>query len=134
MKLDMAKIDFLKKRAEEFLDTAEYHFKKRMYHLVAFDLEQALQLYLKYTLALKLRNFPPTHSLKELLRAIGKAYKKEKEIKKIINENIHLIANLEQAYITSRYLPAEFTKREVEELEKFSKELIKWVKKLWLKV
>jgi hypothetical protein len=29
MKLDMAKIDFLKKRAEEFLDTAEYHFKKR---------------------------------------------------------------------------------------------------------
>jgi HEPN domain-containing protein len=49
---------------------------------VAFDLEQAVQLYLKYTLALKLRNFPPTHSLKELLKAVGKAYKKEKEVEK----------------------------------------------------
>jgi HEPN domain-containing protein len=44
-----------------------------------------------------------------------------------------LIADLEQAYITSRYLPAEFTKREVEELEKFSIELIEWLKKLWPK-
>jgi HEPN domain-containing protein len=104
-----------------------------MYHLVAFDLEQAVQLYLKYTLALKLRNFPPTHSLKELLTAIGKAYKKEKEVKKIINENIHLIAELGQVYITSRYLPAEFTKKQIEELEKFSRELIEWLKKLWQK-
>jgi len=47
------KFDFLKKRAEDFLLTAKYHFKKKMYHLVAFDLEQAIQLYLKYTLALR---------------------------------------------------------------------------------
>jgi HEPN domain-containing protein len=127
------KVDFLKKRAEDFLLTAKYHFKEKMYHLVAFDLEQAVQLYLKYVLALKLRNFPPTHSLKELLRAVGKAYKREKEIEEIINKNTHLVANLEQAYLTSRYLPAEFTKNEVEELEKFSKELIEWLKKLWPK-
>jgi HEPN domain-containing protein len=101
-----------------------------MYHLVAFDLEQAIQLYLKYALALKLRSFPPAHSLKELLTAVGKAYKKEKEVEKIVNENIHLIADLEQAYITSRYLPAEFTKKQVEELEEFSRSLIKWLKKL----
>jgi HEPN domain-containing protein len=47
-----------------------------MYHLVAFDLEQVLQLYLKYTLVLKLRNFPPTHSLKELLKAARKSLQK----------------------------------------------------------
>jgi HEPN domain-containing protein len=29
------KIDFLKKRAEDFLATAKYHFKEKMYHLVA---------------------------------------------------------------------------------------------------
>jgi HEPN domain-containing protein len=39
-----------------------------------------------------------------------------------------LIADLEQAYITSRYLPVEFTKKEVEELEKFARELIEWLK------
>jgi HEPN domain-containing protein len=104
-----------------------------MYHLVAFDLEQAIRLYLKYTLVLKLRNFPPTHSLRESLRALGKAYKGEKEVEEIIDKNTHLIADLEQAYIASRYLPVEFTKRKVEELEKFSKELIEWLKKLWPK-
>ena len=76
------KIDFLKKRAEDSSLLSNTISKKKKYHLVAFDLEQAVQLYLKYTLALKLRNFPPTHSLKELLRAVGKAYKKEKEVEK----------------------------------------------------
>jgi len=124
------KLDFLKKRAEDFLKTAKYHFKEEMYHLVAFDLEQALQLYLKYFLALKLKKFPPTHSLKELLNALGKAYNKEKEIKNLIEKNSHLLADLEQAYITSRYLPAEFTKNQVKELEKFVKEIVNFFKNL----
>jgi HEPN domain-containing protein len=127
------KIDFLKKRAEDFLATAKYHFKEEMYHLVAFDLEQAAQLYLKYTLALRLRNFPPTHSLQELLKGTGKAYKKEKEIANLIERNIHFIAALEQAYITSRYLPSEFTKTQVKELAQFVKTLIKFLKNLWKK-
>jgi HEPN domain-containing protein len=127
------KIDFLKKRTDDFLVTAKYHFKEKMYHLVAFDLEQAIRLYLKYTLVLKLRNFPPTYSLRESLRALRKAYKREKEVEEIIDKNTHLTADLEQAHITSRYLPVEFNKRKVEELEKFSKELIEWLKKLWPK-
>jgi HEPN domain-containing protein len=82
---------------------------------------------------LKLRNFLPTHSLNELLKAVGQAYKKEKEVEKIVDENIYLIADLEEVYITSRYLPAEFTKNQVEELEKFSRDLIEWLKKLQTK-
>jgi len=124
------KIEFLKERAREFLETAKYHFKEEMYHLVAFDLEQALQLYLKYSLASKIREFPPTHSLKELLRGIGKVYKKEKEIKELIEGNTHLIADLEQAYISSRYLPAEFSKKQVEDLESFVKEIIDFLENL----
>jgi len=123
-------VKFLKKRAEDFLKTAGYHLKEEMYHLVAFDLEQALQLYLKYFLSLKLKKFPPTHSLKELLDATGKAYHKGKEIRKLIDQNLHLIADLEQAYITSRYLSAEFSKNQVKELEEFVKKVIKFLQNL----
>lgn len=59
-------IEYLKKRGEEFLKTSEYHLNNEMYDLGAFDLEQALQLFLKYTIFLKLKSYPPTHSLKSL--------------------------------------------------------------------
>jgi len=126
----MVQMDFLKKRAEEFLKTADYHLKEGFYHLTAFDLEQALQLYLKYFLFLKLKDYPKTHSLKELMKNLGKAYHKELEIKKIIEKNIHLIANLEEAYISSRYLPAEFTLKQVKEMKKFVEDFIKFLKTL----
>ncbi|MGB9706464.1 MAG: HEPN domain-containing protein [Microgenomates group bacterium] len=124
------KIDFLLKRAQEFLETAEYHFSNEKYHLVAFDLEQASQLMLKHALFKKLRHFPPTHSLKELLRAVGKAWGREKEIEKFGEKNVHLIADLEQAYISSRYLPAEFSRKQVEELKEFVKKLEELLNKL----
>ena len=126
----MVQVNFLKKRAEEFLKTADYHLKEGFYHLTAFDLEQALQLYLKYFLFLKLKDYPKTHSLKELMKNLGKAYHKESEIKKIIEKNIHLIANLEEAYISSRYLPAEFTLKQVKEMKKFVEDFIKFLKTL----
>lgn len=35
------KVDFLKKRAEEFLETVNYHLKRGQNNLAAFNLEQA---------------------------------------------------------------------------------------------
>lgn len=111
----MAKIDFLKDRAEDFLSNAKDLIKKGIYPLAAFNLEQALQ---------------QTHFLGELLRGIGKAYKKEKEIEKIIEKNANIIADLEHAYITSRYLPAEFFKSQVENMLNFVEKVINFLKKL----
>lgn len=105
-----------------------------MYSLAAFDLEQAVHLYLKYALALQLRNFPPTHSLEELLKGIAKAYEKEKENSQIIEKNTQMIANLVKTYITSRYLPAEFSAPQIKEMEKFVKKVIKFLKKLWKEI
>ena len=50
-----------------------------------------------------------------------------------MDRNLHLISDLEQAYLTSRYLPAEFTKKQVEDMEKFVNEMIKFLQKLWKK-
>lgn len=65
-----------------------------------------------------------------MLRAIGRAYKKGKEIEKIIKNKESFISDLEEAYLTARYLPVEFSESQVKNLEKFVKDLIKFLKKL----
>lgn len=126
----MAKAEFLKKRGKSFLKTADYHIKEKEYALAAFDFEQTLQLYLKYYIFLKLANFPKVHSLEKLLEGIGRIYKKEAEIKKILKENVNLISDLNQAYISSRYLPVEFSREQIRNMERFVKKVIKFLKKL----
>jgi HEPN domain-containing protein len=125
----MAKVDFLEKRAEEFFENAKELFKKGVYPLAAFNLQQAAQLYLKYYLFLKLKKYPKVHLLGELLKGIGKVYKKEKEVEEIIEKNANIISDLNQAYFTSRYLPAEFFKSQIERMLKFVEELINFLKK-----
>jgi HEPN domain-containing protein len=126
----MAKIDFLKKRADEFSDLAKWAFKEKYYNLAAFNLEQASQLYLKYYFGLRARKYPKTHSLEELLEGIGKIYEREKEVKKLLEENASVIGDLEQAYLTSRYLPVEFSKKRIENMFEFFEKLIDFLKKL----
>jgi HEPN domain-containing protein len=126
----MAKADFLQKRAEDFLKDGEIDIKEGRWNVAAFHFGEVCQLYLKYYLFLKLKDFPKTHSLDELLTDLGRAYKKEKEVERIKRKNLHPISDLNQAYITSRYLPVEFSKTQVEGMRKFTKELIKFLKKL----
>lgn len=126
----MVKVDFLKKRAESFLRDANFAIKEKRWFAAAFHLEQASQLYLKYYLFLKWRDFPRTHSLRELLKNLGKAYQKEKEIKKMIKKEENLISDLEEAYLTSRYLPVEFTENQVINFKKWVYKLIKFLKNL----
>lgn len=68
---------------------------------------------MKYYLALKIKTFPKTHSLRVLIKGIGKAYQKTEETEKILKENFEVIADLEEASITSRYLPVEFSGGEI---------------------
>lgn len=125
------KVDFLKKRAEEFLKGFKYYFKERDYNLAAFNLEQTAQLYLKYYLFLRLKDYPRTHSLETLLKALTKAYPHKKgQIEKILEKDASIIGDLEQAYLTSRYLPVEFSQRRIKNMERFTRELIQFLKEI----
>jgi len=124
------KIGFLKIRAEKFFNNAKKLLEEKDYEISAFCFEQAAQLLLKHYLFIKLKDFPKTHSLTQLLKYLGKAYQKEKVIEKFINENIAPIADLEEAYVASRYLPREFYKLQVEEMKRFTEKLIDFLKKL----
>ena len=108
-----------KDRADAFLDTAIYNFEKGRYDLAAFNIEQAVQLYVKTKLLELLGEFPRTHSLVTLLRELSKVFKEE-EVERFVKENIGMLTKLSDVYITSRYYTREFYKDEVKELIEFA--------------
>lgn len=127
----MVKADFLKEKAKTFLEDAQYDISRKKWFAAAFHLEQTVQLYLKYSLFKKLGDYPKVHSLEELLRGLKKVYpENRKEIERILKEKASVIGDLNQAYITSRYLPIEFNQFQIENMLKFTKELIKFLEKL----
>ncbi len=123
-------IEILRRRSENFLKNAERLLEEGIYDLAAFNLQQAVELFLKYRLFLLLGEYPRTHSIKRLLREIGKTVGKEKEVERFMNENIDRISNLENAYITSRYIPTEFERKEVENMLEVARKVIGFVKGL----
>ncbi|RLI84726.1 MAG: DNA-binding protein [Archaeoglobales archaeon] len=116
-------IEILLKRAEGFVKDALEDLKRDDYDLAMFHVEQACQLIVKAKLLDLTGYFEKTHSLRKLLGDLSSVLKKE-EIEKFVNENWNTLRNLEFAYITSRYLPEEFKRDEVEEA-------LRVYKKLW---
>jgi len=122
--------EILKERSEKFLKNAEQLIDQEIYDLAAFNIQQSVELYLKYKLLLSVGSYPKTHSIKRLLREIGKATNKIDKVARFIEENIDRISNLENAYIMSRYYPSEFEKREVENMLSVAKSIRKLVDEL----
>ena len=124
-------IDFLKRRALEFLACAESDFERESYDLVLFHVEQFLQLYLKHLIYRKIGDFPKTHSIISLFKDVIKIYG-AKRINGFYKENLETLYLLEEAYISSRYLPREYDREIAERLLEFSKnvlEVLKWLEK-----
>lgn len=112
--------EFLRERAEKFLDTAIMIYEKGYYDLSAFALEQSCQLFLKYTLWKKLGDYPKTHSLINLLEELKEGIpEKHSIIGDFINENRDIINALEMAYLESRYFPGIFFKEQIEKMINF---------------
>ncbi|MFB6350458.1 MAG: HEPN domain-containing protein, partial [Bradymonadaceae bacterium] len=67
---------------------------------------------------------PRTHALKQLLDSYGQATDRARETDEFLDDHIDVISNLENAYITARYLPGDFRKKEIENMSG-------WVDRLW---
>lgn len=102
--------EFLKEKAEKFLETAKELYKKEYYDLCSFNIEEATQLFLKYSLWKSLGDFEKTHSIKRLILQYQKLSDKLEEVNKLLNKHEETINDLEVAYIESRYIPVVFTK------------------------
>jgi HEPN domain-containing protein len=120
--------EILKIRAEKFLETARDLYKKEYYDLCAFNIEQAVQLFLKYELWKILGDFEKTHKISELLEHYKIASGKVKEIDNLKENYKQTIYDLEIAYIESRYLPAQFLKEQIDLMFKFVEDLLNILK------
>jgi HEPN domain-containing protein len=125
--MEEKRIDFLKERAREFFEEAKELLKKKRYNLSAFNLEQAIQLFVKYLIGKKLGDWPKTHYLSELVPDLVKVYK-NKKILKFYRENELFFENLEDAYFVSRYFPKKFSENSLLQLFEKSEEFLELVK------
>ena len=87
--------------------------------MAAFNIEQAVQLYVRTKLLELLGGFPRAHSLVTLLRELSRVFKEE-EVERFVKENIGMLTKLSDVYITSRYYTREFYEEEVKELMEFA--------------
>jgi len=117
-------IRVLLRRAESFIKDSLEDLKREDFDLAMFHIEQACQLLIKAKLLELTGYFEKTHSLRRLLIDLSKIFK-GKELEDFIKGNWQMLRNLEYAYITSRYLPEEFKKEEVEQALQFYEKLKK---------
>jgi HEPN domain-containing protein len=97
-------VEFPKERALQFFEMSKAAAERGFYELALFHAEQALQLYTKY-LIYKLGDFPKTHLLRDLLDKVLELYGAVCNLDDFLRRRSAVVALLEHAYITSRYLP-----------------------------
>ena len=123
------KIKFLKERAFEFWEEGVKLFNEKKYNLSVFNIEQAVQLWIKYLIALKIGDWPKTHYFSELIESVSDIYK-SKEIIEFYKKNEIFFNNLEDAYYTSRYFPKVFSENTAAQLIENSKKFITITEKI----
>jgi len=116
----------LRKRAREYLRTYEFHLSRGVYDLAMFDLEQALQLSVKASLLEEGVAYPRTRSIRRLLELLA-GVRNNEGLRNIVKEYAVEIRLLEEAYISSRYVVAEFSEDEVLRVKRAFDEVISHV-------
>jgi HEPN domain-containing protein len=117
-------IQFLKKRAQEFWEAGKRFFNEGKYNLSAFHLEQAVQLWIKYLIGIKIGDWPKTHYLSELIKELVRAWD-ERKFLEFYQQKELFFDDLEDAYFVSRYFPKEFTQNGVSQLIENAQEFLR---------
>jgi len=121
-------VELLKNRALRMLNHVKQSLVDGDYDISVFMADQATQLYLKSIIFELTGELPRVHMLlRRLLDILKNILGKPNEVDKFIRENRSLLIRLEDAYISSRYLPRRYEEDEVRELVKFAEEVVKFV-------
>ncbi|MEM0284999.1 MAG: HEPN domain-containing protein [Sulfolobales archaeon] len=105
-------VNSLLERSRRFYESALFQIEKGFYDLAMFSFEQSLQLFLKAALLSLGVDYPRTHSIRRLLELVHELTGDE-NVKELWVEHSVELALLEDAYITSRYVPRDFRVEEV---------------------
>ncbi|MCM8786091.1 MAG: HEPN domain-containing protein [Candidatus Omnitrophica bacterium] len=125
----MENFKFLKERAKEFWERGLEDLEKKRFNLAAFDFEQAIQLFIKYLIGIKVGDWPKTHYFSDLIRELSSVYNEERILTFFI-ENEIFFSDLEDAYFTSRYFDKKFSENLVRNLLEKCKEFLKVIEEI----
>ncbi len=114
-------VETLKRRAERFLVDAEADLESGEYDIALFHVEQAVQLFLKARILSFGVEFPKTHEISTLVKIAGELG--VRGLGKLVRENRDTVELLDHAYISSRYLPISFSKKDVEKALEFARRI-----------
>ena len=105
-------------RSRDFLRTAEFQIGNGIYDLAIFNLEQALQLFLKAKILEYGAQYLRTCSVRYLLRFLRDIVPNDKRqvVSELLDRYLFELGVLEDAYIGARYVPREYAKEEAERL------------------
>ena len=123
-------VSLLRDRSLRMLSSARRSLLDGDYDLAAFMADQAVQLYLKSVILELTGELPRIHAVRQLMRVLKDLSDRPKVIDDYVREKRSLLIRLEEAYISSRYMPRIYEKDEVEELVNFAEEAMGSVKDL----
>ncbi|MCS7181207.1 MAG: HEPN domain-containing protein, partial [bacterium] len=76
----MREIKFLKERSIEFWEEGIRLFNEKKYNLAVFNIEQALQLWIKYLISIKVCDWPKTHYFSDLIESLSEVHENKELI------------------------------------------------------
>jgi len=105
-------IEFLKKQSLNAFSLSKRAYKDNKYNWAIFLIEQAIQLLIKYLLALKIGYYSKTHRLSALFDELSEIYP---EFREFYSKNRDKLQIIEDSYLQSRYLGKEYSRDDVED-------------------
>ena len=123
-------VGLLRDRSLRMLSSARRSLLDGDYDIGAFMADQAVQLYLKSVILELTGEVPRVHAVRRLMRVLKELSGEPDLVDNFVRENRSLLIRLEEAYISSRYLPREYERDEAEELVGFAEEAIGFVKSI----
>ncbi len=120
-------VEYLLRRSREFLETAKFQVEGGMLALAALSLEQALQLFLKARLLERGVLYPRIHDVRRLIEMLVEVDPNLKGLNELLKKYQVELSLLEDAYITSRYIPKDFSEDEVRRLFRVVEEVMRAV-------
>ena len=116
-------IEYLFQRSRRFFESARTQTGRGFHDLVAFSLEQLLQLYLRGVLLKLGADYSRVRGVRRLLELVRELTGSE-EIEGLLSRFSIELGALEDAYVTSRYVAREYRSVEIEKLSKVVDEVI----------
>lgn len=117
----------LRDRALRMLESGRRSLREGDYDIAAFMADQSVQLYLKSVILELTGEVPRVHAVRQLMSALKDLLGGQNLFDDFVRQNRSLFIRLEEAYISSRYLPRRYDKEEAEELLGFAEKVIEFV-------